>query len=196
MFDRRHISSSKHHFTLYEPLSEPCYCYINLVLLKSDFFFLLSNVPYIKIQQRVNLALQGWHSFQQLLHRHGPHRSISSETKEEIVNQQLQDINPEIHTLSINSRLPVYTCDTWSIHRCVWSVLCTLHFNSSAHAVRRAVVSASSTEPSTLWEWAMTHSVFISALCATSKAPYLAKCLAGGGWVHGDSCGFWFSEEN
>lgn len=37
------------------------------------------SVTHIKIQQGVDLALQGGHSFQQLLYWHGPHYSLSSE---------------------------------------------------------------------------------------------------------------------
>jgi len=40
---------------------------------------LLAGVTHFKIQQCVDLALKDGHPFQQLLYRHGPHHSLSSE---------------------------------------------------------------------------------------------------------------------
>ena len=39
-------------------------------------------VTHVKLHQRVYLALQGGHPFQQLLHGHGPHGSVRTGTME------------------------------------------------------------------------------------------------------------------
>lgn len=68
---------------------------------------LLASVTHIKIQQCVDLALQGRHSFQQLLYRHGPHHSISSATEEEIENVRIKRRLSDRQTDRLRCCLPV-----------------------------------------------------------------------------------------
>lgn len=69
--------------------SQMCLSFSPFGNLKEGLHSLLASVTHIKIQQRIDLALQGGHSFQQLLYCHGPHHSLSSDAEGETGNVRL-----------------------------------------------------------------------------------------------------------